>query len=65
MQTTKNGSEELISQLLYRIYTNKYEKLLRFYAFQHCVFFIQRIQVSDTKIGRPKKIAGNLLDPKK
>ena len=29
------------------------------FVFQYCVFFIQRIQVCDTKIGRPKKIAGN------
>ena len=34
------------------------------FVFQYCVFFIQRIQVCDTKIGRPKKIAGNLSDPK-
>ena len=35
-----------------------------FYGFQYCVFFIPRIQLCDTKIGRPKKIAGNLSDPK-
>ena len=34
------------------------------YVFQYCVFFIQRIQVCDIKIGRPNKIAGNLSDPK-
>ena len=34
------------------------------FVFQYCVFSIQRIQVCDTKIGRPKKIAGNLSDPK-
>ena len=34
------------------------------YVFYYCVFFIQRIQVCDTKIGRPTKIAGNLSDPK-
>ena len=35
-----------------------------FNVFQYCVFFIQRIQVNDTKIERPKKIAGNLSKPK-
>ena len=25
------------------------------FAFQYCVFFMQKIQVCDTKIGRPKK----------
>ena len=35
------------------------------FVFQYCVFFVQSIQVCDTKIGRPKKIAGNLSDPKK
>ena len=35
------------------------------FVFQYCVFFIQRIQMCDTKIGRRKKIAGNLSDPKK
>ena len=25
------------------------------FVFQYCVFFIQKIQVCDTKIGRPKK----------
>ena len=35
------------------------------FVFQYCVFLIQKIQVCDTKIGRPKKIAGNLSDPKK
>ena len=35
------------------------------FVFQYCAFFIQRIQVCDTKIGRPQKIAGNLSDPKK
>ena len=35
------------------------------FVFQYCVFIIQRIQVCDTKIGRPQKIAGNLSDPKK
>ena len=35
------------------------------FVFQNCVFFIQRIQVFDTKTGRPKKITGNLSDPKK
>ena len=34
------------------------------FVFQYCVFFSQRIQVCDTKIGRPKKIAGSLSDPK-
>ena len=31
---------------------NKYEKLLWFYVFQYCVFFIQRIEVCDATIGR-------------
>ena len=30
---------------------NKYEKLLSFYVFQYCVFFIRKIQAHDTKIG--------------
>ena len=30
-----------------------------------CVFHATGIQVCRTKIGRPKKIAGNLSDPKK
>ena len=34
------------------------------FVFQYCVFSIQRIQLCDTKIGRPKKIAGILSDPK-
>ena len=33
-------------------------------VFQYCVFFIQWIQVCDTKIGRPKNIAGDLSGPK-
>ena len=44
---------------------NKYEKLLWFYVIHYCVFFIKRNQLCDTKIGRPKKIAGSLSDPKK
>ena len=44
---------------------NKYEKLLWFYVIHYCVFFIKRNQLFDKKIGRPKKIAGSLSDPKK
>ena len=40
-------------------------KATMIYVFQYCVFFIQRIQVCDTKIRRPKKIAGNWSDPNK
>ena len=43
----------------------KYEKLLQFYVFEYCVFFIHRIQVYVTKIERRHKIAGNLPDPQK
>ena len=44
------------------------------FVFQYCVFFIQRIQVCDTKIGRPKKYleicqtpknSGNFAKPRK
>ena len=35
------------------------------FIFFSIVFLIQRIQVSDTKLGRHKKIAVNLSDPKK
>ena len=35
---------------------NKYEKLLRVYVFQYCVFFIQRIHVCDANIGTPKAL---------
>ena len=34
------------------------------FDFEYCVFFIQRIQMCDTKIGQPKKVSGNLSDPK-
>ena len=39
--------------------------ILCFYVFQYRVFFIQMIQVCDTKLGRPKTLAGNLSDQKK
>lgn len=35
------------------------------FCFQYCVFLVQRIQVCETKNGRPKKFAGNLSDPQK
>lgn len=36
-----------------------------YYGFIYCVFFIQRIHACDTKVGRPKKVAGRFPDPKK
>ena len=47
IQTQKKTEQCNVCQSL-----NKYEKLLWFYVFQYCVFFIQRNQVCDTTIGR-------------
>ncbi len=41
------------------------DKLLWFYVFQYCLFFIQRVQVCDIKIGGPKKIAEEFVRPRK
>ena len=44
---------------------SKYEKLLWFYVFQDCMFFIQSIQVLQKLKDPPKQITRNLSDPKK
>ena len=62
IQTQKNRMTQDAMFVEVRINMKSYYD---FMFFSTVLFFMQRIQVCDTKIGRPKKVAGNLSDPKK
>ena len=61
IQTQKNRMTQDAMFVEVRINMKSYYDFMFFST----VLFMQRIQVCGTKIGRPKKIARNLSDPKK